>query len=214
MTRKDQWRAPVWRALRENEQRKGRIPMGETMPTRDEAWALLPKYNTEDFHLRHAETVEASCGTLRDGGVRGRGGLLGGGRPAPRHRLEKWPEEHLQKSPRIHPSARGLPERLIHAVVSHGWGICADEAPEHFMEKILFATTSSPASSARRRACARPGASRTWSWPSLKKKFKDKKFAAGCSRDVIRKGAELSRVGSGYASGQNACGDARRGENS
>ena len=165
--------------------------MGETMPTREEAWALLTKYNTEDFHLRHAETVEAVMryfaeteGYADDADFWAVVGLL--------HDIdfEKWPGEHCKKAPELLREA-GCPERLIHAVVSHGWGLCADVAPEHFMEKILFATDELTGLIGAA-ALMRPSKSVSdMELSSLKKKFKDKKFAAGCSRDVIRRGAGL-----------------------
>ena len=103
--------------------------------------------------------------------------------------FEQWPEEHCKKAPELLREA-GAGEELIHAVVSHGYGICADVEPEHEMEKVLFAAdelTGLIGAAAR----MRPSKSvMDMEVSSLKKKFKDKKFAAGCSRDVIRQGAE------------------------
>ena len=131
-------------------------------------------------------------------GLRRPGGLLGYGGQADFGALvgllhdidfEKWPDQHCQKAPELLREA-GASEELIHAVVSHGFGLCADVEPEHEMEKVLFAAdelTGLIGAAAR----MRPSKSvMDMEVSSLKKKFKDKKFAAGCSRDVIRQGAE------------------------
>ncbi len=103
--------------------------------------------------------------------------------------FEQWPEEHCQKAPELLREA-GADERLIHAVVSHGYGLCADVEPEHEMEKVLFAADELTGLIGAA-ALMRPSKSvQDMEVSSLKKKFKDKKFAAGCSRDVIRQGAE------------------------
>ena len=103
--------------------------------------------------------------------------------------FENWPEQHCTKAPELL-SAGGCDEELIHAVCSHGYGICCDVEPIHEMEKILFAAdelTGIIGAAAR----MRPSKSvMDMELSSLKKKFKDKKFAAGCSRDVIKTGAE------------------------
>ena len=158
--------------------------------TREQAWALLRRYNQEPFHLRHAVTVEAvmewyagQLGYADEADFWGMVGLL--------HDLdfEQWPEEHCRKAGQLM-EAEGLDPRLIHAVVSHGWGICCEVKPEHEMEKVLFAAdelTGLIGAAAR----MRPSKSVSdMEVSSLKKKFKDKKFAAGCSRDVISQGAE------------------------
>ena len=160
------------------------------LSTRDEALALLRQYNQEPFHLQHAFTVE---GVMRwyanELGYSGEAdfwamvGLL--------HDIdfERWPEEHCQKAPELL-AAAGADERLIHAVVSHGYGLCSDVAPEHPMEKVLFAADELTGLIGAA-ALMRPSRSVVdMEVSSLKKKFKDKKFAAGCSRDVIRQGAE------------------------
>lgn len=158
--------------------------------TRDEALALLRQYNKEPFHILHALTVEgvmawyaselgygdqadfwAMCGLLHD------------------IDFEQWPEEHCRKAPELLEAA-GADPALIHAVVSHGYGLCADVEPEHEMEKVLFAAdelTGLIGAAARMRPSK---STQDMEVSSLKKKFKDKKFAAGCSRDVIRQGAE------------------------
>ena len=158
---------------------------------REQAWALLTKYNQEPFHLRHAITVEHVMGWYaRELGYGDREefwsivGLL--------HDLdfEKWPEEHCTKSQELMREA-GLDEELIHATASHGWGITVDVKPEQEMEKVLFAADELTGLIGAA-ALMRPSKSvADMELKSLKKKFKDKKFAAGCSRDTIRQGAEL-----------------------
>lgn len=159
--------------------------------TRDEAWTLLNQYNHEPFHLQHAETVEGvmrwyaqELGYGDEVDFWGTVGLL--------HDIdfEQWPEEHCKKCVELLQSG-GADERLIHAVVSHGWGLCSDVKPEHEMEKVLFATDELTGLIGAA-ALMRPSKSvQDMELKSLKKKFKDKKFAAGCSRDVISQGAEL-----------------------
>ena len=159
-------------------------------PAREAALALLKKYNTEPFHIQHALTVE---GTMRwyaqelgygeDAEFWATVGLL--------HDVDfgLWPEEHCKKAPELLAEI-GCSEEFIHAVCSHGYGICCDVEPEHEMEKVLFAAdelTGLIGAAAR----MRPSKScQDMELSSLKKKFKDKKFAAGCSRDVIKDGAE------------------------
>ncbi len=158
--------------------------------TREDALALLRQYNKEPFHIQHALTVEGVMAWYaKELGYGDRVdfwatvGLL--------HDLdfEQWPEEHCKKAPALLREA-GATEELIHAVVSHGYGLCTDVAPEHEMEKVLFAAdelTGLIWAAAKMRPS---GSVMDMELSSLKKKFKDKKFAAGCSRDVIRQGAE------------------------
>ena len=158
--------------------------------TRDEALALLRRYNKEPFHLQHALTVE--------GVMRWYANELGYGQEADFWAMvgllhdidfERWPEEHCQKAPELLREA-GAGEELIHAVVSHGYGLCSDVEPVHEMEKVLFAADELTGLIGAA-ALMRPSRSvMDMEVSSLKKKFKDKKFAAGCSRDVIRQGAE------------------------
>ena len=158
--------------------------------TRDEALALLRQYNKEPFHLQHAFTVEGvmawyarELGYGDEADFWAMVGLL--------HDIdfEQWPEEHCRKAPELL-AAAGADERLIHAVVSHAYGLCSDVAPEHEMEKVLFAADELTGLIGAA-ALMRPSRSvMDMEVSSLKKKFKDKKFAAGCSRDVIRQGAE------------------------
>lgn len=162
------------------------------MITREEAFELLKKYNEEPFHIQHAETVE---GTMRyfaeklgygnDVDFWGMVGLL--------HDIdfEMWPEEHCVKAPELLKEA-GIEDDMIRAIVCHGWGMTGvDVAPEHEMEKVLFACDELTGLIGAA-ALMRPSKSvQDMEVKSLKKKFKDKKFAAGCSRDVIIQGAEM-----------------------
>ncbi len=159
--------------------------------TRSEAWDLLTKYNQEPFHLQHAETVEAVMGWYADklgyGGEKDFWKLVG-----LLHDLdyEQWPEQHCEKTREIM-EGLDLDPRLIRAIVSHGYGHRNDVKPEHEMEKVLYAAdelTGLVGAAARMRPS---GSCTDMELSSLKKKFKDKKFAAGCSRDVIRGGAGL-----------------------
>ena len=156
--------------------------------TREQALALLKKYNKEPFHVQHALTVE---GVMRwfakengeDAYFWGLCGLL--------HDVdfENWPQEHCVKAPELLAEVNASPE-MVHAICSHGYGICCDVEPTALMEKILFAAdelTGLIGAAAK----MRPSKSvMDMELSSLKKKFKDKKFAAGCSRDVIKTGAE------------------------
>lgn len=159
--------------------------------SREQALELLKKYNAEPFHLRHAYTVEAvmrryaeSLGYGGDADFWALAGLL--------HDVdfEQFPEEHCKKAPELLAEI-GCSEELTHAICSHGWGMCCDVEPEHEMEKVLFAADELTGLIGAA-ALMRPSKSTTdMELSSLKKKFKDKKFAAGCSRDTIRQGAEL-----------------------
>lgn len=160
-----------------------------TSVTREQALSLLQKYNHEPFHILHALTVEGvmrwfaqelGCG---DADFWGLCGLL--------HDVdfEQYPEQHCVKAPELLSEINAEPE-MVHAICSHGYGLCSDVAPEHLMEKVMFAVdelTGLIGAAAR----MRPSKSvMDMELSSLKKKFKDKKFAAGCSRDVIKDGAE------------------------
>ena len=158
--------------------------------TREEAWELLTEYNQDAFHLKHAQTVEGvmkyfarELGYADQEEFWGIVGLL--------HDLdfEQYPEEHCIRSQQIM-RERGVPEDIIHATASHGYAITVDIRPEHEMEKVLFAAdelTGLIWAAAKMRPSK---SAKDMEVSSLKKKFKDKKFAAGCSRDVITKGAE------------------------
>lgn len=161
------------------------------MISRDEAYSLLCEYNKEPFHIHHAETVEGvmrwfanQLGYGEDADFWATVGLL--------HDLdfEMYPEQHCIKCVEIMRD-KVLDEKLIHAVASHGWGICSDVEPTHQMEKVLYASDELTGLIGAA-ALMRPSKSVQDMEPkSVKKKFKDKKFAAGCSRDVITKGAEM-----------------------
>ena len=158
--------------------------------SRQEALDLLRRYNKEPFHIQHALTVEG----VMDWYAR----ELGYGDDAPFWSMvgllhdidfEQWPEEHCKKAPELLEAAGFSPE-FIHAVCSHGYGLCSDVEPEHEMEKVLFAADELTGLIG---AAVRMRPSKSVSdleVSSLKKKFKDQKFAAGCSRDVIAQGAE------------------------
>ena len=161
------------------------------MITRDEALALLLEYNSEPFHIRHALTVEGVmryfARTLGYGDEEDFWGLVG-----LLHDLdfERWPEEHCVKSQALM-RERGLDERLIRATASHGWGLTVDIRPEHEMEQVLYAADELTGIIFAA-GLMRPSRSiQDMNLKSLKKKFKDKKFAAGCSREVIEAGARL-----------------------
>lgn len=158
--------------------------------TRSEAWELLTKYNKEPFHLRHALTVEGimkyfakELGYADEADFWAQVGLL--------HDLdfEVYPAEHCLKSQEIM-REHGLDERLIRATASHGYGLAQNDIePQHQMEKVLFAIDELSGLIGAA-AIMRPSKSvMDLELKSVKKKYKDKKFAAGCSRDVIETGA-------------------------
>ncbi len=159
--------------------------------TRETAVGLLLKYNKEKFHIQHAVTVEnvmkdyaEKLGYADEAAEWGIVGLL--------HDVdfEKYPEQHCIKAPELLREVDASDE-LIHAVCSHGYGITVDIKPEHEMEKVLFACDELTGLIGAA-ALMRPSKSVSdMELKSLKKKFKDKKFAAGCSREIISKGAEM-----------------------
>jgi len=158
--------------------------------TRDQALSLLKKYNKEPFHIQHGLTVEGvmrwfaqELGYGENVDFWGLCGLL--------HDVdfEMYPEEHCKKAPELLAEVNA-DDAMVHAVCSHAYGSCSDVEPVHQMEKVMFAVdelTGLIGAAAR----MRPSKSvMDMELSSLKKKFKDKKFAAGCSRDVIKEGAE------------------------
>ena len=159
--------------------------------TREEAWELVKEYNKDPFHLRHALTVE--------GVMRWYANELGYGDEADFWALagllhdldfEMYPEQHCIKSQEIM-RERGIDEKLIHATASHGYGLVCDIKPEHQMEKVLFAADELTGLIGAA-ALMRPSKSVSdMEVKSIKKKFKDKKFAAGCHREVFAQGAEM-----------------------
>lgn len=157
----------------------------------DEAFELLKKYNKEPFHIQHGLTVS---GVMRwfaqeegfgdDAEYWAIVGLL--------HDIdfELYPDEHCKKAPDLLKNA-GVGDDMIHSICSHGYGICVDIKPEHQMEKVLFAADELTGLIGAA-ALMRPSKSvQDMELKSVKKKFKDKRFAAGCSRDVIKQGAEM-----------------------
>ena len=157
--------------------------------TREQAYDLLKEYNKDPFHLQHALTVEAvmkwyakELGYGEEAQYWGIVGLL--------HDIdfEQYPDQHCIKAPELLREG-GASEDIIHAVVSHGYGITVDVAPEHEMEKVLFAADELTGL-IWAAALMRPSKStKDMELKSLKKKYKSKGFAAGCSRDVIERGA-------------------------
>ena len=156
--------------------------------TREQALDLLQKYNKEPFHILHGLTLEGVMAWFakengEDAEFWGLCGLL--------HDVdfEMYPEEHCVKAPELLAEVNAS-EEMVHAICSHAYGSCSDVEPVHLMEKIMFAVdelTGLIGAAAR----MRPSKSvMDMELSSLKKKFKDKKFAAGCSRDVIKEGAE------------------------
>ena len=156
--------------------------------TREQALDLLQKYNKEPFHILHGLTLEGVMAWFaQENGENpefwGLCGLL--------HDVdfEMYPEEHCVKAPELLAEI-AAPEEMVHAICSHAYGSCSDVEPIHLMEKIMFAVdelTGLIGAAAR----MRPSKSvMDMELSSLKKKFKDKKFAAGCSRDVIKEGAD------------------------
>ena len=159
------------------------------IPTVEQARELVGRFNKDAFHLQHAETVSKVMGELA--------------RAFDPERVEFWaavgmlhdidfelyPEQHcVNANEMLH--ELDIDESVIHAVISHGYGICIDVEPELFMEKVLYATDELTGLIGAV-ALMRPNGISDMEVKSIKKKFKDKKFAAGCSRDVIIRGAEM-----------------------
>ena len=159
------------------------------IPTVEQARELVMRYNKEPFHLQHAETVSKVMGEIArrydPDNVQfwAAVGML--------HDIdfELWPEQHCVKANELLHEL-DVDEDVIHAVVSHGYGICSDVEPVKYMEKMLFAVDELTGLIGAA-ALMRPTGISDMETKSVVKKFKDKKFAAGCSRDVIRKGAEM-----------------------
>ncbi|WP_251441501.1 hydrolase [Veillonella intestinalis] len=158
--------------------------------SRETALELLKTYNKEPFHIQHALTVEAvmrwyaeQLGFTDEADYWAQVGLL--------HDLdfEMYPEEHCVKAQELLKNA-GVAEDMIYSICCHGYGICIDWEPKELMENVLFAADELTGLIGAA-ALMRPSKStKDMELKSLKKKFKDKKFAAGCSRDVIKAGAE------------------------
>ena len=159
--------------------------------TREEAWSLLTEFNKEEFHLEHAQIVEKTMMYFADklgyGEEKEFWGIVG-----LLHDLdfEKYPEKHCIKSQEIM-RERGVDERIIHATASHGYAITVDIKPEHEMEKVLYAVDELTGLIGAV-VLMRPSKSvQDLELKSVKKKYKSKGFAAGCSREVIERGADL-----------------------
>ena len=161
------------------------------IPTPEQAWELLCEYNEGDFHRKHGRIVgdvlRWYANKLRYGGEADfwqAVGIL--------HDLdfEQWPEQHCTKEQELL-RERGIDERLIHAVASHGYALTVDIAPEHEMEKVLYAADELTGLIGAV-ALMRPSKSVSdMEVKSVRKKYKDRKFAAGCSREVIERGAAM-----------------------
>ena len=162
------------------------------IPTPEQAEELVRQFNKDEFHLQHAQTVSKVMGELaktydpeRVDFWRAVGML---------HDIdfELYPEQHCVKANEMLHEL-DVDEGVIHAVISHGYGICIDVKPELYMEKVLFAVDELTGLIGAV-ALMRPNGISDMEVKSVVKKFKDKKFAAGCSRDVIRRGAEMMGV--------------------
>ena len=159
------------------------------IPTPEQAEELLKRYNKEPFHIQHAETVSKVLGEFakefdsENADFWRTVGML--------HDIdfELYPEQHCVKANEMLHEL-DVDEEVIHAVVSHGYGICCDVEPTKYMEKVLFATDELTGLIGAA-ALMRPTGISDMEAKSVIKKFKDKKFAAGCDRDVIRRGAEM-----------------------
>lgn len=159
--------------------------------TREEAWKLLTEFNQDEFHLEHAQIVEKTMMYFADklgyGEEKDFWGIVG-----LLHDLdfEKYPEQHCIKSQEIM-RERGVDEKIIHATASHGYGITVDVRPEHEMEKVLYAVDELTGLIGAV-VLMRPSKSvQDLELKSVKKKYKSKGFAAGCSREVIDNGAKM-----------------------
>ena len=159
--------------------------------TYDEAFALLRKYNSEPFHITHALTVSNVMRRMAD--------ELGYGDEADfwavvglLHDIdfERWPTEHCKKCVELLREG-GADDRLIHAVVCHGYGLCVDVKPEHEMEKVLYATDELTGLIGAAAAMHPSKSVSDLEVKSVRKKYKSKGFAAGCSREVIGNGAQM-----------------------
>ncbi len=159
------------------------------IPSPEEAMEILKKYNHEPFHIQHAETVGKvlhEFAKTRDPGREDYWRAVG-----ILHDIdfELYPDQHCQKAPELL-RENDIDETIVHAVCSHGWGICSDVEPVLEMEKLLFAADELTGLIGAA-ALMRPTGMEGMEVKSVMKKFKDKKFAAGCSREVISRGAEL-----------------------
>ena len=166
--------------------------MSPEVPTREDAFKLLTEYNKNESLIKHALAVEGVMRYVarKRGEDEEKWGIIG-----LVHDLdyEQFPEEHCRKSDEIL-KTHDWPEEYIHAVVSHGWGICSDVEPQTEMEKVLYAIDELTGLVVTT-ALVRPSKSvMDLKAKSVKKKWKDKRFAAGVDRSIIEKGAEMLGV--------------------
>ncbi len=166
--------------------------MGNNIPTREDALQLLKEYNQDDGLIKHALAVEGVMRYMarKKGDDEEKWGVIG-----LVHDLdyEQFPKQHCSKSKEIL-QERGWPEEYVRAVISHGWGICSDVKPETTLEKTLYAIDELTGLVVTT-ALVRPSKSvMDVKVKSIKKKWKDKRFAAGVNRDIIIKGAEMLGV--------------------
>lgn len=159
------------------------------IPTVEQARQLVAEFNKEPFHLQHAETVSKVMGELAKEYDPERVDYWSAVGMLHDIDFELYPEQHCVKAQELL-REKDVDESVIHAVISHGYGICIDVEPELFMEKVLFATDELTGLIGAV-ALMRPTGISDMEVKSVKKKFKDKKFAAGCSRDVILRGAQI-----------------------
>ena len=159
------------------------------IPTVEQAKELVCRYNKDPFHIQHAETVSKVMGKLAEEFDPERADFWAAVGMLHDIDFELWPEQHCVRANELLHEL-DIDEAMIHAVICHGYGICIDVEPVEFMEKVLFATDELTGLIGAA-ALMRPTGIADMELKSLKKKFKDKKFAAGCSRDVIAKGAEM-----------------------
>lgn len=159
------------------------------IPTVEQARELVMRYNKEPFHIQHAETVSKVMGELAKQYDPERVDFWAAVGMLHDIDFEQYPEQHCVKARELLADL-DIDPSVIHAVISHGYGICIDVEPELFMEKVLYATDELTGLIGAV-ALMRPNGIADMEVKSIKKKFKDKKFAAGCSRDVIIRGAEM-----------------------
>ena len=166
--------------------------MNQKIPTREDAWRLLTEYNKSESLIKHALAVEGVMRYMarKRGEDEDKWGIIG-----LIHDLdyEQFPDQHCRKTEEIL-RENNWPEDYVHAVISHGWGICADVKPESEMEKVLY-TIDELTGLVVTTALVRPSKSvLDVKAKSVKKKWKDKRFAAGVDRSIIEKGAEMLGV--------------------
>ena len=159
------------------------------IPTVEQAEELVKRYNKEPFHIQHAETVSKVMGKFAEEFDCERVDFWRSVGMLHDIDFELYPEQHCAKADEMLHEL-GLDEEMIHAVVSHGYGICYDVEPTQYMEKVLFAVDELTGLIGAT-ALMRPTGISDMEPKSVIKKLKDKKFAAGCNRDVIRRGAEM-----------------------